>query len=203
MAICLLFVTAYAAAQQVMYANLKELLEGRGDTVTTLRVEKRTKKQIYMMGGAGYRITVDENSGMSRYLKTRCYAVSVDTALYVNCRKMRYKSYRFGNWYAPAIRLQGRIFFSAQPLGQLATRNILPPDGTKLGGEIGDAINASGIVDVHVYYELDLESGRSHFVGKERMMQLLEDKPELKAELEQETNESAEVIGRYLLMLAE
>lgn len=35
-----------AAAQQVMYSNLKELVENRGDTVTTLKIEKRTKNQI-------------------------------------------------------------------------------------------------------------------------------------------------------------
>lgn len=84
-------------AQQVMYSNLKELVENRGDTVTTLRIEKRTKNQIYLMGGADYRITVDDNPGLCRYLKSRCYAVRVDTLLYVNCRKMRYKRYRFGS----------------------------------------------------------------------------------------------------------
>ena len=91
-------------AQQVMYSNLKELVENRGDTVTTLKIEKRTKNQIYLMGGADYRITVDDNPGLCRYLKSRCYAVRVDTSLYVNCRKMRYKRYRFGQWYAPATR---------------------------------------------------------------------------------------------------
>ena len=64
-----------AAAQQVMYSNLKELVENRGDTVTTLKIEKRTKNQIYLMGGADYRITVDDNPGLCRYLKSRCYAV--------------------------------------------------------------------------------------------------------------------------------
>ena len=38
-----------------MYSNLKALVEGRGDTVTILKVEKRSKNQIYLMGGAdGY-----------------------------------------------------------------------------------------------------------------------------------------------------
>ena len=64
-----------AVAQQVMYSNLKELVENRGDTVTTLKIEKRTKNQIYLMGGADYRITVDDNPGLCRYLKSRCYAV--------------------------------------------------------------------------------------------------------------------------------
>lgn len=89
-------------AQQIMYANLRELVEYEGDTVTTLRVERRSRNQILLMGGGDYRIEADENRGLNRYLRKRCYAVRIDTALYVNCRKMRYKRYRFGNCYAAA-----------------------------------------------------------------------------------------------------
>ena len=188
-------------AQQIMYANLKELREEQGDTVTTLQVERRSKNQIYLMGGADYRITAPENSGMSRYLRKRCYAVRVDTALYVNCRKMGYKRYRFGQWYAPAMWVGGKIYFSAQPVGQAATRTLMPADAAKLGGEVGDAIAASGLVHDRVYYELDPETGRSEFVGKEKMLQLLSAFPELRARFEGETSESAEVVGRYLKMI--
>lgn len=190
-----------AAAQQIMYSNLKELLEERGDTVTTLRVEKRTKNQIYLMGGADYRITVDENPGLCRYLKSRCYAVRVDRSLYVNCRKMRYKRYRFGLWYAPAFELGGKIYFCAQPVGQAAASTMTREDATRLGGEVGDAINASGLVHARVYYELNPETGKSDFVGRERMLQLLEAYPALRTGFEQETSESAEVIGKYLRAL--
>lgn len=189
------------AAQQVMYSNLKGLLENRGDTVTTLRVEKRTKNQIYLMGGADYRITVDDNPGLCRYLKSRCYAVRVDTALYVNCKKMRYKRYRLGSWYAPAMWMGGKIYFCAQPVGQDATSTMTPDDAARLGGEVGDAIHASGLVHARVYYELNSETGKSEFVGRERMLQLLEAHPALHAEFEKETSESAEVIGKYLRTL--
>ncbi|WP_300813438.1 DUF6563 family protein [uncultured Bacteroides sp.] len=190
-----------AVGQQIMYANLKELVEERGDTVTTLSVERRSKNQIYLMGGADYRIEAPDNSGMSRYLRKRCYAVRVDTALYVNCRKMRYKRYRFGQWYAPAMWVGGKIYFSAQPVGQAATSTLMPADAARLGGEVGDAIAASGLVHDRVYYELDPGTGRSEFVGKEKMLQLLDGFPRLKARFENETSESAEVIGRYLKMI--
>ncbi|MDO4164099.1 MAG: hypothetical protein Q4D56_06895 [Bacteroides sp.] len=187
--------------QQVMFANLKELREDRGDTVTTLKVERRSKNQMYLMGGADYRISAEDNSWLSRYLKSRCYAVRIDTTLYVNCRKMRYKRYRFGHWYAPAVWVKGKIYFCAQPLGQVATSTIAPSDATRLGGEVGDAIAASGLVNARVYYELNPETGRSEFVGKEKMAQLLEDYPALKTEFEKETSEAAEVIGKYLRAL--
>lgn len=190
-----------ATAQQIMYSNLKELVEDRGDTVSTLRVEKRTKNQIYLMGGADYRVTVDENPGLCRYLKSRCYAVRVDTSLYVNCRKMRYKRYRFGLWYAPAFWLDGNIYFCAQPVGQAATSTVAPDNATRLGGEVGDAIHASGLVNARVYYELNVETGKSEFVGRDKMLQLLEKHPVLRAGFERETSESAETIGKYLKAL--
>lgn len=195
------FLTAGAEAQQIMYSNLKNLVEERGDTVTSLRVEKRTKNLIYMWGGADYRISVDENSGMSRYLKSRCYAVRVDTSLYVNCRKMRYKRYRFGNWYAPAMWVRGKIYFSAQPLGQAATGTTVPSSVNKLRGEIGDAINASGLVDERVYYELDPETGKADFVSRDKLLQLLQPVPALRAAYEHESSEDAAEVGRYLRAL--
>ena len=167
------------SAQQIMYSNLKELVEGRGDTVTILKVEKRSKNQIYLMGGADYRIEAKDNSGLCRYLKSR-----------------------FGGWYAPAMWVKGRIYFCAQPVGQAAASTATPPDATKLGGEVGDAINASGLVFARVYYELNPETGRSEFVGREKMLELLADYPELKEAFEKETNESAEVVGKYLRQLA-
>ena len=98
-----LLVVLSSHAQQVMYASLKDLAEGRGDTVTILQVQKRTIHQINLMGGADYRISADDNNSLGRYLKRRCYAVEIDGTLYVNCKRMRYKKFRLGNWYAKAL----------------------------------------------------------------------------------------------------
>lgn len=194
----LLLAALPASAQQIMYSNLDEVLNEHGDTVNTLQVEKRTKNQILLMGGADYRILSPENNGLSRYLRRRCYAVRVDTALYVNCRKMRYKRFRLGNWYAAALRVGSYIYFCAQPVGQVATSTSTPADAVKLGGEVGDAIAASALVDARVFYEIDPETGRATFVGKERMHQLLEGHPELQDALSRETSEEASTILKYL-----
>lgn len=95
--LCLVWIGLQADAQQIMYANLRELVEEQGDTVTTLAVERRSKKHIQMTGGADYRIFAPENEGMSRYLKSRCYAVRIDTALYVNCRSVAACAITFPN----------------------------------------------------------------------------------------------------------
>lgn len=188
-------------AQQVLFSNLKNLLEVRGDTVSTLHVERRSKNQIYLMGGADFKIEARGNEGLSKYIKRRCYAIQVDSVLYLNCRKMRYKRYRFGAWYAQALRINGHVFYKAQPLGQVASSTVVNEEATKLGGEVGDAINASGMVTQRVYYELDLTTGYSLFVGKERMAELLEGHPEWIEALQKERTEEAAVIERYLLLL--
>ena len=198
----LLLASSASLAQQVMYANLEALVEGRGDTVTTLRVEKRAKNQIYLMGGADYRIEAVGNKGLSRYLRKRCYAVRVDTMLFVNCRKMRYKHFRFGGWYAAAMQVGQNIYYCAQPVGQVASSTATPPNAVKLGGEVGDAIVASALVNKRVYYELDTTTGRSGFVGKERMAELLAGYPEMLEQLAGETSESAEVMEKYLRFLS-
>ena len=188
-------------AQQVLFSNLKNLLEVRGDTVSTLHVERRSKKQIYLMGGADFKIEARGNEGLSKYIKRRCYAIQVDSILYLNCRKMRYKRYRFGAWYAQALRINGHVFYKAQPLGQVASSTMVDEEATKLGGEVGDAINASGMVTQRVYYELDLTTGYSNFVGKERMAELLTGHPQWIEALQKERSEEAAVIERYLLLL--
>ena len=73
-------------AQNVVYSNLKGLLACEGDTVASLKVEKRTKNHILMTGGADYKISAGPDDSMCKYLKSRCYAVQADTSLYVNCK---------------------------------------------------------------------------------------------------------------------
>lgn len=199
--ILLSFCLLQGKAQQVLFSNLKNLLEVRGDTVSTLHVERRSKKQIYLMGGADFKIEARGNEGLSKYIKRRCYAIQVDSILYLNCRKMRYKRYRFGAWYAQALRINGHVFYKAQPLGQVASSTMVDEEATKLGGEVGDAINASGMVTQRVYYELDLTTGYSNFVGKERMAELLTGHPQWIEALQKERSEEAAVIERYLLLL--
>ena len=77
-------------AQNIISSNLKELLAQNGDTIAVLRVEKRSRNQIVLTGGADYRITAGDDESMCRRLKKRCFAVrSEEGDLYLNCRKLR------------------------------------------------------------------------------------------------------------------
>ena len=51
-------------AQNIIYSNLKELLAQNGDTIAVLRVEKRSRNQIVLTGGADYRITAGDDESM-------------------------------------------------------------------------------------------------------------------------------------------
>lgn len=188
-------------AQQIIYSTLKDVMRQKGDTLTTLRIEKRNRNQIMLMGGADYKISVEGNHGLSRYLKSRCYAVQNDSLWYVNTRKVRYKRFRFGGWYAPAIWVKGNLYFCAQPVGSIAAEGEAPLNATRLGGEVGTAIASSGLVNSRVYYEIDTETGKVEFVDHQKMLLLLSDRPALRRAFRAEKSDSGEVIGRYLLQL--
>lgn len=190
----------HLAAQNIVYSSLKAYLAQDGDTVAALKVEKRTKNQIVLTGGADYKLSVDDNEAACKYLKGRCFLVSVDSALYINCKKLRYKKLRFGGWYAPAMQVRGNLYFSAMPLGTAVAGSSVTMNVT-LGGSLGDALAASGLVTKRVYYEIDATTGKITFVGKDKMELLLAGHPEWKAAYLKEDSESATVTDRYLKKL--
>ncbi len=189
-------------AQNIIYSNLKELLNQHGDTIAVLRVEKRSRNQIVLTGGADYRITAGDNEAMCRRLKKRCFAVRDKKGdLYLNCRKLRYKKLRFGAWYAPAVQLGKNIYFCAVPLGSVIGGNFVEEDDVKLGGNIGDALAASSLVTKRVCYVLNGETGKVDFLGKDKMFQLLKNDPELKQAYLKDNSQEAKYTFKYLLEL--
>ena len=177
-------------AQNIIYSNLKELLAQNGDTIAVLRVEKRSRNQIVLTGGADYRITAGDDESMCRRLKKRCFAVrSEEGDLYLNCRKLRYKKLRFGAWYAPAVQLGKNIYFCAMPLGSVIGGNFVEDDDVKLGGNIGDALAASSLVT------------KIEFLGKDKMVQILDKYPEWKQAYLKEDSQEAKETFDYLLKL--
>lgn len=190
----------HIAAQNIVYPSLKAYLTQDGDTVVALKVEKRSKNQIVLTGGADFKLSIDGDESACKFLKNRCYLVAVDSTLYINCKKLRYKKLRFGGWYAPAMQVNGQLYFSAMPLGTFAADSSVTMNVT-LGGSLGDAIAASGLVSKRVYYEIDAATGKINFVGKDKMLLLLADYPKWKSEYLQQESESAEVTGKYLQLL--
>lgn len=188
-------------AQQFVYDNLIDLLEGNCNEVDGLVIEHRSRNQISLYGGADYRIIKPEFKSMSNYLKKKCYAVQNDSSLYVNCGRLRYKKLSFGGWYATAMIINGNVFFKAVPLGSFAAQSFKPAK-VKLGGEVGDAIAASSLISKRVYYMIEGESGTIYFVGREFMQDLLKDTPDIYQSYLDEDSESADTTEKYLLLLS-
>ena len=183
-------------AQNIIYSNLKELLAQDGDTVAVLRVERRSKNQIVLTGGADYRITAGNDESMCRRLKKRCFAVRDE-------KGDLYKKLRFGAWYAPAVQLGKKIYFCAMPLGSVVGGNFVEEDDVKLGGNIGDALAASSLVTKRVCYELNGETGKIEFLDKNKMVELLKKSPELKKAYLKDDSQEAKHTFKYLLELKE
>lgn len=189
-------------AQNIIYSSLKELLAQKGDTLPSLQVEKRSRNQVVLSGGADYRVTAGDDESMRRLLKKRCFAVQTgDGELYINCRKLRYKRLRFGGWYAAALRLGNNIYFRAMPVGSVIGGEFVDEDDAKLGGSVGNALATSSLVTHRVYYELNGETGKVDYVGQEKMLLLLKDHPKWKEEYLREDSQEARVTGKYLLRL--
>ena len=198
----LLFWAISVRAQDKMFSSYNDLLSDKGDVVSTLHKSKRSINQIYLSPGADYEIYSEGNKQLTKYLKKRCYAVRLDDSLYVNCKHLKYKKYRFGSWYANGMIINGNVYFRAQPLGQIASSTLIPKEGSKLGGSVGDAINASSLVNDRVFYVINAETGDADFVGKEMMTELLSSRrPDMLEAFSQEESERADVIGKYLEML--
>ena len=68
-----------------------------------------------------------------------------------------------------------------------------------LGGQFGDAIAASALISKRVYYEIDPETNKVGFVGKERMEELLGGHPDWKAAYLNENSESANKSAEILV----
>ena len=87
------------------------------------------------------------------------------------------------------------------PRGAVIVVNFLDEDDLNLGGNIGDALAASSLVTKRVCYELNGETGKVDFLGKDKMLQLLKNYPELKQAYLKDDSQEAKHTFKYLLEL--
>lgn len=102
----------------------------------------------------------------------------------------------------PPCALETIFIFSAIPLGSVAAGSRCPRWDVMLGWSIRrcDWL-ASALISKRVYYEIDPETNKVGFVGKERMEELLGGHPDWKAAYLNENSESAKVTDKYLRLL--
>ncbi|WP_071147817.1 DUF6563 family protein [Bacteroides ihuae] len=187
-----------AAAQNQAYASLKDLFAHKADTLGLLKIEKRTNNQMMMTAGGDYKIT-STNDALNKRIRKRCYGICSDGTLYLNCRKLRFKKFRFGTCYVAAMWVGSNLYFCAAPIGS-AAKSVIPAKNYAMGA-IGQAIASSSMVSDRVFYEIDSLTLKVDFVSKEKMSFLLKSHPDLLAEYLSENSEAAKVVGKYLRLL--
>ncbi|MFA6812321.1 MAG: DUF6563 family protein [Bacteroidaceae bacterium] len=191
-------------AQDICYGSMKKYFANRGDTVAPLQIVHRSKNQMKLTGGADYKIfTSTQNESMDRYLRKRCFVVSTnkDSCSFVNCRKLRYKKLRFGNWYAPCVLLGNKLYFSAVPLGSVIGQSFVDFGDAKLGGSVGEALATCNLGSHRVLYVIDGATGKVDYVNQEMMKQLFKDHPEWIEQYSKKTTCESNVLIKYLLEL--
>ncbi len=185
-------------SQSIAYHRLEDLVAGKGDTIEaprTLSVEKRnTVMQKLTQTGGDYKISAN-SSMLGKALNNRYFAARIDDVLYINCKKVRIKKFRFGKFHAKAMMVNNNIYFCATPVGPAAVAVVDRNIGM---GAVGEAIASSSVLSQRVYYEIDAETGEVTFVGKEKMCELLAGYPELKEAYLKENNQEAKVTEQYL-----
>lgn len=122
------------------------------------------------MGGADYRITAKRQSRPLQIFEVALLCRADGHFVVCELQKSRYKRYRFGNCMRLPCGVGGKVYFMAQP-AVVAAGTMTPGDATKLGLK-WETPSMPPVWCMRVYYELDPETGKSDFVGKERMMRL-------------------------------
>lgn len=189
-------------AQVLGYTSMRNFVNNVADTISDIRIEKRKWGQMMLSSGVDYRISVLEGDADYKDVKKKYFAVLDDDGkLYVNCRTLRYKRMKFGSWFAPALRIGNRIYFSALPLGSVAGSIFVKEDSQRVSGDVGDAIATSALVNKRVCYELDCKTGKVLFVDTKRMSKLLQIRPEWQKAYLEENDQTADCAFRYIRLL--
>ena len=186
-------------AQNKFYLSVKDVYIHRGDSLSKVVLEKRTKNQLMLTPGGDYKISASSPSTCKR-IKGRYFAIEIDGNLYLNCRKLRFNRFRFGTCYAPAMWVKDKIYFSALPIGSAAA-SITSATNYNMG-DVGRAIASSSLLTERVYYFIDPITYKVEFVSRDVMSELLIDQPDLRAEYLSSHLELASVTGKYLKILA-
>ncbi|NDV57436.1 DUF6563 family protein [Bacteroides sp. 519] len=184
-------------AQTIVYHTPNDFITHNGDTIhapSKLIVEKRSINRQLLKTGGDYHITSNRTM-IRKGLRRKYFAVQVDSNLYVNCKNLKIKKFSFGKCYAPALAIGNKVYFCAVPIGPAAVSVVDRGIGM---GAVGEAIATSAAVTQRVFYEIDCTTGIVEFVGKDKMMELLNDYPKLKEEYQKENSEEAHVVGKYL-----
>jgi len=190
-----LSIQVFAQKKVEIYSSFYAFNIMKPDTASGILIERRTRGQIYMVGGNDYKIYSNDKV-LSKKLKKVSWGIKLNDSIYLNCFLLK-----LGPWYAYAERLNDRLYFTAAITMDKEERQKLALIGT-FAGPIGAGLAGGDLALKRFYYVLDLKTGKTQYLTKEEMLNTISSQPDLIEKYKKETEpEKIETIKYYLAEL--
>lgn len=171
--IFLLLTVSEVVAQGKFCNSYDDFAAGQWQNLPSVRIVGHSISHQFWLGGSDYKIT-SEDKTIAKMLKKETLVVEYHDTLYVNLRKLRYKSFKLGNGYTRAVRMgDNKLAFAAER----SNVNV----GFFVFGFVGGAIGNYSSLKNKVIYILDNNGN-----GKKIRVKLLDDSAYKDALLESE-----------------
>ena len=171
--ILLLLTVSEAVAQGKFCNSYNDFAAEQWQNLPSVRIVGHSISHQFWLGGSDYKIT-SEDKTIAKMLKKETLDVEYHDTLYVNLRKLRYKSFKLGNGYTRAVRVgDNKLAFAAER----SNVNV----GFFVFGFVGGVIGNYSSLKNKVIYILDNNGD-----GKKIRVKLLDDSAYKDALLESE-----------------
>ena len=179
------------------YMKVEEIKGKSPSNPLELKVIKRTKGDIKMIGGNDYKLVSADKTVAGKTLRKELLAYSNGDTLYLNCLP-----YKLQQWYA-AIISSGKylIFKGGIPMDNKMYKNQIAISGVAFGA-IGGAFAGAQMALMRFLYALDLETNTVEMIVPETLRKLLANRSGLLEQYNQEPKpEDESTLIKYLKML--
>lgn len=179
------------------YMSVEEIKGKSPSNPLELKVIKRTKGDVKMVGGNDYKLESDDKTIEKKTLRKELLAYSNGDTLYLNCLP-----YKLQQWYAAVIS-SGKylVFKGGIPADSKLYKTQMAVAGVTFGA-IGGAFAGAQMALIRYLYALDLETNTVEMIVPETLRKLLANQPGLLEQYNQEPKpEDESVMIKYLKML--
>ncbi len=175
-----------------IYRTIRDYIHDQADTARGIRIEKRSRGQIYMVGGNDYKIK-SANKKLNTAIKKEVWAVKADDSLYLNCSLLQ-----LGLWYAYAEEINEKLYFTAAITMNREERQRMALVGA-FGGPVAAGLAGGDLALQRFYYVMNLKTGQSRYLSRAEMLQTLHSYPELTEKYKKERKpENMDTLKYYL-----
>jgi len=185
-------ISVFAQKTDEIYPTMSDYIQNRADATTGIIIEKRTRGQIYMVGGNDFKI-YSANKAYSKSIKKEIWAIKSNDSLYLNCFQ-----FKLGLWYAYAEKINDKLYFTAAITMDKEQRQKMAMIGT-FAGPIGAGLAGGDLALNRFYYVVNLKTDEMQYLSKAEMLNTINLYPDLVEKYKQEKEpEGIETLRYYL-----